>query len=850
MKAEHPDCILFFRMGDFYEMFFEDAELAAPILDIALTARDREKKIPMAGVPYHAVDSYLNKLVSSGKKVAICEQVSDPKLPGIVERQIVRLVTPGTILDETALTGKVNNYLLGFTFQTKMMGVSFCDLTTGDFSAGEWEIDSRSQGIEDILARLSPKEIILPPALYNNPEILGVIAAHSEISVFPFHEWISSNTKANESLIKHFEVGSLVGFGIEKQSIAVICAANILKYLQITQKAGLTHLTDIKNFKPSNSVQMDKSTIMNLEIFSTLRDQDFRGSFLWSIDRTQTSMGGRLLRNLVTRPFKNILEIEERYEAVDYLVHNHQLLKDIRGILKNITDLERLLSRISTGVGNARDVNALKIGLFNLLTLKELLHSIKEPKYLVKQKDLIQKDCENICGLIERILVTEPPPDLNSGGLINQGVSDELDKLREILGGGRGYISLLEKEERSKTGIANLKISYNRVFGYYIEISKTNLAKVPDTYKRLQTLANAERYFTTQLKEYEEIVLNAHEESALIERKLYEDLRSEVLNHISTIQKAAIACGTIDLISSFAQLALDNNYTRPKIIPESNLQIVEGRHPVVERVLSESFVPNDTEFTSLTRLHLITGPNMAGKSVYMRQVALLTLMAQMGSFVPADVAVIGLIDSIFVRSGATDAITSNRSTFMVEMEETAYILRHATSKSLVILDEIGRGTSTFDGMSLAWSIACYLTDKGDHTPRTLFATHYHELQNLADISPYIENYQVLVEENDDQLSFLHRVVLGGSSHSYGIAVAKLAGLPKEIILEAKKKLRELEKGRSEVIVQASLPLDHPSIEDHRFINNLKDKISKLDLEELSPRAAHDTLRTLREEMLN
>jgi DNA mismatch repair protein MutS len=779
IKAKYGDAILFFRLGDFYEMFFEDALEASRILQITLTSRNKgDHKAPMCGIPYHAASNYIAKLTRMGKKVAICEQLSDPNLPGIVKRDVIRVITPGTTLDDNILEQKSNNYLLTFTAQKKQstagtktfFEIAFADISTGEFKSTT--VDSMQKLVTEI-NRIAPTEIVLPPAI-----------AQSKAA---------QELKKNSPRIFFFNY-----FGIESD------AENILvDYLRTTQKNALPHLRKKEPYDITDFMPLDEATIKNLELTETLRENKKEGSLLWVIDDTISAMGGRLLRHYLTRPLVNANEIMARHDAVAEMIANRESLESIRETMHSALDLERLLAKLSLGHGNARDLIGLKITLQIIPKIKQLLKENRST-LIVAAKESMDSLVE-LVDLIGRAIVPDPPLAITDGGMIADGFNAQLDELKKISREGKSYIQKLQSSEIERTGISNLKVRYNKVFGYYIELSKGAAMRAPANYIRKQTLVNAERFITPELKEYEEKVLGAEEKIIMLERKLFEEVRAAAVARIARIQKTAKALALLDVICSFATTAIKNNYCRPIIKEDGGIMIEAGRHPVVEKMsFAARFVPNDLKLEQNgQRLLLITGPNMGGKSTYLRQSALIVLMAQIGSYVPAASAEISLVDRIFTRVGASDNLVRGQSTFMVEMQETANILANATAKSLVILDEVGRGTSTYDGMSIAWAITEYLHDQIGC--KTLFATHYHELIALADKLDHAANYSVAVKEarasdavseeidNDGRgIVFLYKILTGGANRSYGIEVAKLAGLPPPVLAKAKTILADLE----------------------------------------------------------
>lgn len=795
IKEQYSDSLLFFRLGDFYELFLEDAKIGAAVLEITLTKRPRGKdgEIPMAGVPHHAADSYIAKLVKQGYKVAICEQVSDPNGKGIVEREVVRVITPGTILDEGSLSKKQHNFTMSLVFRDNKIGLAAVDLSTGDMFATDLQGNLENVHLlNNELARFSSTECILRSKDYNNPEVLKNLRVQRNMNIYPFLEWDKYVPDRVKMLKEQFGIASLEVFAMRDNHLSVEAAATLLGYLHETQKDKLEHLKCINYYKPEEYLVLDRSTLQNLEIFDTLRARDDKGTLIEVIDKTVTAMGGRLLREYLKKPLIDRNLIEDRLDAVEEFVTKREERSILREELKQICDVPRLVARLAMGNGNAYDLKNLAEALDQArLVLRELQEF--ESKCLAFEKcDTINK----LIKLIQNNIVDDPPLDTKSGGMIKEGVNALLDELRENNGGNKDWISKLEEDERKSTGIASLKVRYNKVFGYYIEISKANLHLVPINYIRKQTMVNAERFITPDLKDYEQKVLSAEEKINKIEHDIFLKLVDEILEYTVFLQNLSYELATIDCLSSLANLAELENYTRPKISGENIIDIRDGRHPVVEKYSTDQFIANDTQLDSLDhQLLVLTGPNMAGKSVYMRQVAVISLLAHIGSFVPAREANIGLLDRIFVRSGAADFIASGLSTFMVEMTETAHILHNASDKSLIIMDEIGRGTSTYDGISIAWAIAEFLVTMEGKRAKTLFATHYHELQTLEEKFPEsIKNYEVVVKETEEgEPCFLHKVQQGKASHSYAVAVAKLAGVPNSVNERAVEILSDLEK---------------------------------------------------------
>ncbi|MFA6981090.1 MAG: DNA mismatch repair protein MutS [Ignavibacteriaceae bacterium] len=791
IKEAHPDTILLFRMGDFFETFNEDAKIASKVLGITLTRRANGAAgdVPLAGFPHHAIDTYLPKLVRAGYRVAVCEQTENPKFAkGIVKREVVEVVTPGVAFTDKLLDHKRNNYLFSFVIRDEIAGISFCDISTGEFQVYEVPADHLKQQIELI----SPVEILLSKKL-REEFALVISSINSSIRITKLDDWIFNFEYAKELLLMQFKTVNLKGFGIEKLNAGVIAAGGILNYLQETQKANLSHLNKVALYNPSDYMLLDHSTKRNLEIIFSMQDGGREGSLISILDKTETAMGGRLLKKWVSAPLKKLEPILARQNAVDEFVNKKEIRKKLLLELKEIGDLERLVSKICTGRANPRELVFLKTSLKKIPNLKELLFGA-ESKALSQIYQQVEP-LEQLAEKIQTALVDSPPLSLVDGGVIHSNYSAELDELRDISLHGKDWIANLQKTEREKSGISSLKINYNRVFGYYIEISNTHKDKIPADYIRKQTLVNSERYITPDLKEYEEKVLNAEDKIYELESQLFNELRLYVSSFAETIQNNARLIAMLDCFLSFAEIAEQYNYVKPLVDNSTILEIKEGRHPVVERILppGEKFTPNNCKMDNEEQqIILLTGPNMAGKSVYLRQIGLLVLLAQIGSFVPAKEATIGLVDRIFTRVGASDNISAGESTFLVEMQEAANIINNATARSLILLDEIGRGTSTFDGISIAWAITEFLHENPDIAAKTLFATHYHELNEMSDLFPRIKNYKVEVREYDDKVIFLHKVNPGRADHSYGIQVAQMAGLPKFVTDRAKEILFNLE----------------------------------------------------------
>lgn len=864
IKKQYPDCLLLYRMGDFYELFMEDAHIGAQILNITLTSKagGKDGRIPMAGIPYHAVDTYLAKLVKAGYKVAICEQLSPPNKRGLVERDVIRIVTPGTMLDEKTLEKKENNYLVSIVVKDEKAALSVADLSTGFFAVSEKE-GKYQQWLLDELSRLSPSECILPDALYNDGEFLKLLRVQQGMNIYAFQSWDRYAEDAEKFLQNHFGVKTLAAFGIESKLLSLRVAAALLGYLQETQKSSVRHIKKITVYETETTMVLDKSTMLNLELFTTIREQDIRGSLLFVLDETVTAMGGRLLKLWLKKPLLKKGEVVFRHDAVGMLLSHHKRREILRKLLEEITDVERILSRLSVNIGNARDLINLTLSLQKMLEVKACISDKKfSTELFTYTSGQINSDIEKVIRLIDTYIVPEPPIDTKSGGIIKKDISEELDKLRGIIGNSKNWMQQLEKKERESTGISSLKIRYNQVFGFYIEVSKSNLHLVPSTYYRKQTLVNGERFVTEDLKYHEEIILTAEEKANALEFELFSKVLSEVLDYTQSIQLAAEAIATLDVISTFAHISQKYNYTRPKLLYSGEIRIREGRHPVVERLLGNDtqFVPNDVCLDNISQsLLLITGPNMAGKSVLIRQVAVICLMNQIGCFVPAKSANLSLVDRIFVRSGASDVITSGLSTFMVEMVETAHILHNATSNSLIVMDEIGRGTSTYDGISIAWAVAQYLVTKLRAAPKTLFATHYHELQHLEKEYPKaIKNFHMAVAGETGEPIFLHTLLPGGASHSFGVEVAKLAGIPEGVVENAKGMLHRLESRDNTNIITNGMKSSLQAIttpqavytpyNDDIALHIIQKELESLDIANMTPIEAMNKLVELKDQL--
>ena len=790
-KKQYPDCILFYRLGDFYEMFFEDALTASKELEITLTGKEcgLEERAPMCGVPYHAVDSYLYKLVQKGYKVAIAEQMEDPKLAkGLVKREVIRVVTPGTITSSQALDETKNNYLMGIVYIGDTYGISTCDMTTGDYLVTEVEGE---RNLLDEIHKFAPSEIICNEAFYMSSIDLDDLKNRYHVAVSSLDSHYFSDDSCRKVLKEHFHVSTLDGLGLADYDAGVIAAGAVMEYLYETQKNSLAHIVTITPYTTGQFMIIDTSTRRNLELVETLREKQRRGSLLWVLDKTKTAMGARLMRTMIEQPLIRKEQIIERQNAIEELNMSYISREEIREYLGPVYDLERLIGRITYKSANPRDLIAFRNSLKMLPFIRDILKEFHSAVLKEIHEDM--DPLQDLYDLIERAIVEEPPIVTREGGMIKEGYNEEADKLRHAKTEGKTWLAELEARERDKTGIKNLKIKYNKVFGYYFEVTNSFKDLVPDYFIRKQTLANAERYTTDELKNLEDIILGAEDKLFSLAYDLFCDVRDQIAGEVNRIQTTAKAIAGLDVFSSLSLVATRNNYVKPKINEKGTIHIKNGRHPVVELMLKDDlFVANDTVLdNNKNRISIITGPNMAGKSTYMRQTALIVLMAQIGSFVPADEADIGVCDRIFTRVGASDDLASGQSTFMVEMTEVANILRNATRNSLVILDEIGRGTSTFDGLSIAWAVVEYISNTRVLGAKTLFATHYHELTELEDTMSGVTNYCIAVKEQGDDIVFLRKIIKGGADKSYGIQVAKLAGVPDQVITRAKELVEEL-----------------------------------------------------------
>lgn len=866
-KEEYKDCILFYRLGDFYEMFFDDALTASKELEITLTGKNcgLEERAPMCGIPYHAVDSYLNRLVSKGYKVAICEQVEDPKTAkGIVKREVIRVVTPGTNLDTQGLDETKNNYIMCIVYMADRYGLSVADVTTGEYLVTE--LDSQTK-LMDELYKFMPSEIVCNEAFYMSGLDLDDLKNRLHMAIYSLEAWYFDDALCRETLQEHFKVASLEGIGLSDYECGMIASGALLKYLEETQKNSLSHMSRLTRYATGNYMVLDSATRRNLELVETLREKQKRGSLLWVLDKTKTAMGARTLRKYVEQPLIDKKSIVKRLDAVAELKDNAICREEIREYLNPVYDLERLVGKITYQSANPRDLIAFQSSLSMLPSVKCILKDMESDllKEIYEELDPL----EELCDLVGRAIQEEPPLAMKEGGVIKDGYNEEVDRLRKAKSEGKNWLADLETKEREKTGIKNLRIRYNKVFGYYLEVTNSFKDLVPDYYTRKQTLANAERYIIPELKELEDTILGAEDKLCALEYELYCEVRNTIAAELTRIQRTAKAVAKLDVIASLALVAERNNYVRPKINEKGVIDIRDGRHPVVEKMIpNDMFIANDTYLDDKKqRISIITGPNMAGKSTYMRQAALIVLMAQLGSFVPASSANIGLVDRIFTRVGASDDLASGQSTFMVEMNEVANILRNATSKSLLILDEIGRGTSTFDGLSIAWAVVEYISNSKLLGAKTLFATHYHELTELEGKISNVNNYCIAVKEKGDDIVFLRKIVKGGADKSYGIQVAKLAGVPDPVINRAKEiveelvtaditgKVKDIAVQGSETKKKMQKKLDEVDLTQFSLFDTVKDddvlnELKELDISHMTPMDAMNKLYQLQNKLRN
>ena len=854
-KEQYKDCILFYRLGDFYEMFFDDAITASRELEITLTGKDcgQAERAPMAGVPHHAAEIYAAKLIEKGYKVAICEQLEDPKTAkGIVERGVIRILTPGTIVESNLLEEKKNNYIMSICKSGIYFGISVCDISTGEFYSAEIKEENNFSILLDEIARFSPSEIIVNSMMFDCKEEIDKIRERFSLYISKFNDKYFTDEVGNLQLDYNIIENKKEVSNLKDRVLAVKSINAMLEYLNETQMTSLEHINTISIYNLSRYMSLDVNARRNLEITEKMRDKSKKGTLLWVLDKTSTSMGGRLLRRWLNDPLLDVAEIQERLFSVKELKDNMILRGDITETLKKVYDIERLAGKMAYGNANARDMITLKNSLEKLPEVKKVLSQCNS----LKLKELYNEldELKDIYELIDKSIIEDPPMTIKEGGIIKLGYDEEIDKLKTATTQGKNWIIKLEAEEKEKTGIKTLKIGYNKVFGYYIEVSKSFIKQVPDRFVRKQTLTNGERYITEELKNLENQILGAEDKVINLEYNEFVKIREQIATNIKRLQRTSMVISTLDVLVSFAQVAEDMNYCMPAVKNDGIINIKEGRHPVIEKMLGNgSFIPNDTYLDkNENRLAIITGPNMAGKSTYMRQVALIALMAQIGSFVPATEAQIGVVDKIFTRVGASDDLSMGQSTFMVEMMEVATILKEATENSLVILDEIGRGTSTYDGLSIAWAVAEYIADKEKCGAKTLFATHYHELIELADKIEGVKNYSIAVKEKGEDIIFLRKIVDGGTDESYGIHVARLAGVPKNVTQRANEILRTLE--RKSMLSNKKPEKENKKVVEGQFdmfnykLAEIAHEIDKINLNELTPIDALNTLVKIKEKM--
>ncbi len=865
-KKQYPDCILFYRLGDFYEMFFEDALTASKELEITLTGKNcgQEERAPMCGVPYHAVEGYLSKLVSKGYKVAICEQLEDPKLAkGLVKRDVVRIVTPGTNLIVQSLDETKNNYLMCVAYFAGKTGISVADVTTGDYYVTEVE-DMRR--LLDEINKYQPSELICNDAFLMSGADLEDLKSRLDIAVYSLEPHYFDEDLCRKCLMRHFKISSLIGLGVESFSSGLIAAGSLLQYLYDTQKTSLDHFTRLQPYLTGKYMLLDSATRRNLELTETLREKQKRGSLLWVLDKTKTAMGGRMLRSDLEQPLIDRGEMQKRLDAVDELCKDPMSREEIREYLNPVYDLERLLGKVSYRTANPRDLLAFASSMEMLPHIKTVLKGFSSQRLAEIEADL--DDLGDLYDLIRRAIVEEPPISIREGGMIREGFDETIDQLRSAKTEGKTWLAQLEEQERERTGIKNLKVKYNKVFGYYLEVTNSYKDLVPADYMRKQTLVNAERYTTPRLKELEDMILNAEDKLTALEYEKFCQVRDAVAAQVERIQRTAKAIARLDVSASLSLVAERNHYVRPALNEKGVIDIKDGRHPVVEQMIEhDMFIANDTYLDNQKHcIAVITGPNMAGKSTYMRQAALIVLLAQIGSFVPAKSANIGIVDRIFTRVGASDDLASGQSTFMVEMNEVANILRNATSKSLLVLDEIGRGTSTFDGLAIAWAVIEHISNRKLLGAKTLFATHYHELTELEGKIGNVNNYCIAVKEKGDDIVFLRKIVKGGADKSYGIQVARLAGVPDMVIDRAKEIVEQLsDNDITEKVQNISVETegkgkkqkhyDEVDLEQISFFDAVKDEdvleeLKSADITTMTPLDALNTLYRLQNKLKN
>ncbi len=855
-KEEYKDCILFYRLGDFYEMFFDDAITTSRELELTLTGKDcgQDERAPMCGIPFHAAETYIARLIEKGYKVAICEQLEDPKLAkGIVKRDVIRVVTPGTVMESNLLEEKKNNYIMCIYKNGIYYGIAVCDLTTGDFKTTQIKEQNNFASLMDEISRYCPAEIVVNTMMYNSTEEINKIKDRFSVYVSMLNEEnFSTNYEEFNSKYTVLDENKQKLQTVEDELFCVAASNGLLSYLKETQKNNLDYINKITVYSTTHYMNLDINARRNLEITEKLRDKSKKGTLLWVLDKTSTSMGGRLLRRWLNDPLIDVFRIQERLEAVKELKENIIFRGDVVESLKRVYDIERLAGKISYGSANARDLISLKNSAKQLPQIKQILSNAQSPLLKKLYEDL--DTLEDIYEIIDGAIVEDPPISVKEGGIIKLGYNEEIDHLKEATTNGKTWVLELEAKEREKTGIKGLKVGFNKVFGYFIEVTKSNLSMVPDTYIRKQTLANCERYVTEDLKKVENEILGAEEKVINLEYDAFCNIRKQIEEKIDRVQMSASIISTLDVICSLATVAYEMNYVMPIVDNSGMIDIKDGRHPVIEKILpSGSFIENDTYLDKdSNRLAIITGPNMAGKSTYMRQVALITLMAQIGSFVPASYAKIGVVDKIYTRVGASDDLSMGQSTFMVEMMEVASILKEATSNSLVILDEIGRGTSTYDGLSIAWAVAEYICDKEKCGAKTLFATHYHELTSLEEKLEGVKNYSIAVKEKGEDIVFLRKIVSGGTDESYGVHVAKLAGVPQVVTKRANEILKSLE--RKSILGSKAQEKENKQVASGQLdlynykLAEIAHELDKVDLNELTPIDALNTLVKMKEKM--
>ncbi|MCO6449670.1 MAG: DNA mismatch repair protein MutS [Caldilineales bacterium] len=834
IKRQYPDAILFFRLGDFYETFDDDAKIVAEVCEITLTSRPitAGQRVPLAGVPWHSAEAYVAKLINAGYKVAICEQVGEIG-KGLVDRDVVRVVTSGTLVEPGLLDARRNNYLAALIFEGgKRAGLAYADITTGEFAVTQIADGEVARRVREELARLDPAELLIP-------DTGGYPGLEDIAQLSPYPEWRFETEAARQALLDYYQVGSLAAFGCEGQPAAISAAGALIQYLRETQKQALAHLRPLHTYSTDAFMVLDPNTRRNLELVETLREGQRKGSLMWVLDGTRTTMGGRLLRRWVGQPLLDVEALNVRLDAVETWVNDEFGRADLRTTLRQIGDVERWANRCTQNIATPRD----------LAGLRESLRILPEVNRITARSGQESRldECEQVLALLDAAIAEEPPATLQNGGVIRPGYHAELDSIALAAKDARSYIAGLEKQERERTGIKNLKVGYNKVFGYYLEITKANTALAPEHYIRKQTLVNAERYITPELKEYESLILNAQERLLDLETQLYRGIVNEIAAMADRLLATSAAVAELDVFAALAEVAVNNRYVRPELADDQVIDIRRGRHPVVERTqLTTPFAPNNTYLDPDSALVILTGPNMGGKSTLLRQTALIVLMAQIGSFVPADSARIGLVDRIFTRIGAQDEIHSGQSTFMVEMVETANILHHATSRSLLILDELGRGTSTYDGMAIAWAVIEYIHSHPRLRARTLFATHYHELTTLAERLPHVINYHVAVAEEGDHVVFLHEIRPGGADRSYGIHVAQLAGLPRQVVGRAGEIMQQLEQ---QAAANDTLKIESAPVQISLFSEGpdpIREAVEEVDVNTMTPLEALNFLFALQQ----